>query len=114
MTDSIPRAPDPARESRRSGRSCDHPAEALPATGAVPADVAGAFPLAMALEGQSLKIVSLQAGRSLDRRLTELGLYVGSRVQVRQRRGAGVVIARGSSRIALGAGMAAKILVVEA
>jgi ferrous iron transport protein A len=114
MANSIPRATDPASESRGSGRFRDHRAEALPATGAALADVVGAFPLAMAMEGQSLKIVSLQAGRSLDRRLTELGLYVGSRVQVRQRRGAGVVIARGSSRIALGAGMAAKILVVEA
>jgi ferrous iron transport protein A len=113
MTDSIPRAADPARESRGSGRFCDHRAEALPGTGAVPTDAGGAFPLAMALEGQSLKIVSLQAGRSLDRRLTELGLHVGSRVEVRQRRSAGLVIARGGSRIALGAGMAAKILVVE-
>lgn len=106
MTDSIPRGPDSARESAACGGTRDERVEA------VPADAGGAFPLAMALEGQSLKIVSLQAGRSLDRRLTELGLHVGSRVQVRQRRGAGLVIAKGSSRIALDAGMAAKILVV--
>jgi hypothetical protein len=59
------------------------------------ADAVGAFPLAMGLGRTIPEVVSLQAGRSLDRRLTELRLHVSSRVEVRQRRGAGVVIAPG-------------------
>jgi len=64
------------------------------------------------MEGQSLAIVSLGAGRTLDRRLSELGLHVGSRIQIQQRRGRGLIIARDRARIAVGLGMAMKIFVV--
>ncbi len=59
------------------------------------------FPLILADEGVRVRIL----------RLTELGLNVGSEIQVMQRQGGGLLIARGETRIALGAGMASKILV---
>lgn len=70
------------------------------------------FPLMMADEGARVRIVALHGGKGSSMRLTELGLNVGSEVQVLQRQGGGLLIARGESRIALGGGMAAKILVV--
>lgn len=77
------------------------------------------FALLVADEGQQLRIVALTAGRNLAHRLTELGLNIGSEVTVVQRQGGGLVVARGDSaaskgRIALGAGMAAKIQVAPA
>jgi ferrous iron transport protein A len=70
------------------------------------------FPLALANEGDRLRIHSLAAGRGLDQRLTELGLNVGGEVRVIHRQGGGLLVARGEGRIAIGGGMAAKILVV--
>jgi len=70
------------------------------------------FPLSMASEGVPVRIHALHGGKGLSRRLTELGLNVGAQIAVVQRQGAGVLIARGETRIALGGGMAAKILVI--
>ncbi len=72
------------------------------------------FPLTMADEGVELRIVALRAGRGLDLRLTELGLNVGSELSVVQRQGGGLLVARGETRIAIGGGMATKVLVVRA
>lgn len=69
------------------------------------------FPLMMADEGARVRIVALHGGKGLSLRLTELGLNVGSEVQIIQRQGGGLLIARGEARIALGGGMAAKIQV---
>lgn len=66
----------------------------------------------MADEGQRVRVVGLRAGRNLDRRLTELGLNVGSELIVVQRQGGGLLIGRGEARIAVGSGMAAKIMVL--
>lgn len=71
-----------------------------------------AFPLGLATEGLPLRIVSLRAGHSMDHRLAELGLHIGSVVSVVQRQGGGVVVARDAARIAVGGGMAMKIMVV--
>lgn len=58
-------------------------------------------------------IVGLLAGRRLDRRLTELGLTIGSELKVFQRQSGGsLVVVNGEIRLALGGGMAHKILVV--
>ena len=72
------------------------------------------FALAMATEDQPLRIVSLRAGRNMDRRLADLGLNIGSIISVVQRQGGGLIVARDASRVAVGAGMAMKILVVPA
>lgn len=73
------------------------------------------FPLSLAGEGEPVRIVALRAGRGLDQRLTELGLHVGMELSVRQRQpGGAIVVARGETRLALGAGMAHRILVLRA
>jgi ferrous iron transport protein A len=68
----------------------------------------------MADEGVEVRIVALRAGRGLDLRLTELGLNVGSELRVVQRHGGGLIVARGAGRLAIGGGMATKIMVVRA
>lgn len=70
------------------------------------------FPLSMASEGVPVRIHALAGGRGFSLRLTELGLNVGAQVAVIQRQGGGMLIARGETRVALGGGMAAKILVI--
>jgi ferrous iron transport protein A len=73
-----------------------------------------AYPLAMADEGETVRIVALMGGTGLDRRMTEMGLNVGAEVVVRNRQGGGLVVMRGETRFALGSGMAHKIMVVPA
>jgi len=68
-------------------------------------NAAAAFPLSMANEGARVRVVALR-GRGLSQRLTEMGLNVGSELTVRQRQGGGLVVSRGETRYALGAGMA--------
>jgi ferrous iron transport protein A len=83
----------------------------------MPDDVAqspSAYPLAMAGEGERVRIARLRAGKGLEMRLTSLGLNVGSELTVSQRQGNNLVVIRGETRLALGAGMAQKILVVPA
>jgi len=71
------------------------------------------FPLAMAQEGERVRISLLRGGKGLEMRLTSLGLNVGSDLLVSQRRGNNLVVIRGETRFALGAGMAQKIMVVR-
>ncbi|MFN2349516.1 MAG: ferrous iron transport protein A [Thioalkalivibrio sp.] len=72
------------------------------------------YALTMAQEDQTVRVVALRAGRNLDRRLTELGIHIGSELRVVQRQGNALVVSRDQARIAIGAGMAMKILVVPA
>jgi ferrous iron transport protein A len=72
-----------------------------------------AFPLAMAGEGARVRIQLLRGGKGLEMRLTSLGLNVGSELVVSQHQGGKMVVLRGETRLALGAGMAQKIMVVE-
>jgi len=62
--------------------------------------------------GRHARIHSLNGGRELTRRLLSLGLRVGSEVDVLQHRGRGVVVASHGARVALGGGVAAKILML--
>lgn len=72
------------------------------------------FPLSEAKVGAKLKIEALDAGKGLNERLARLGLYLQSDMEVLQLRlGGAMVVARGDTRIALGAGMTAKIIVSE-
>ena len=72
------------------------------------------FPLMMADEGARIRVVALNGGAGLDRRMTEMGLNVGAELVVRQRQGGGLVVMRGETRFALGGGMAHKIMVTPA
>ncbi len=74
-------------------------------------DKGKSFPLAMAQEGERVRIARLNGGHSLEIRLTDLGLNVGSELLISHRQGGQLVVIRGETRLALGASMAQKILV---
>lgn len=72
-----------------------------------------AFPLAMANVGEWVKIVGVTGGKHLIKRLVAMGLIEEMELQVLQRqKGAGLVVACRDTRLALGIGMANKIMVV--
>jgi len=60
--------------------------------------------------GQCVRLVKIEGGRELTRRLLALGLSINEEVEVLQHRGRGVVVARGGNRIALGGGIAEKLM----
>ncbi|NML74350.1 ferrous iron transport protein A [Rhizobium sp. S-51] len=71
-----------------------------------------AYPLTMARPGERVRIVALAGGRSLDRRLTDLGLALGSIVRIVQNQMTGpMIVAIHESRVGLGMGMAQKLTV---
>jgi len=59
--------------------------------------------------GDTARVAGVRGGRSTVRRLTALGLRVGSEITVSQRRGNGVVVISGNTRIALGPEMCRQI-----
>ncbi len=61
--------------------------------------------------GGHARIAAIQGGRNLHRRLMGLGLRVGAEVNVLHHRGRGVVVASAGNRIALGGGVAEKLLI---
>ena len=72
-----------------------------------------AFPLALARRGELVRIAAIRAGKGLERRLYDIGLPVGSEIEIVLREGAGrMVVGCGNTRVALGSGMAQKIMVV--
>ena len=72
------------------------------------------LPLAMAGEGERIRIISLRGGRGFNDKLVSMGLKVGDEIKVIHRRpGGAVLIAKDGTRYALGVVMAQKILVAE-
>lgn len=71
----------------------------------------GKQPLSMTAPGQSVQLVNIDAGHKLRRRLTELGLTPGVELQVMQDQGGPMLVAVRGTRLALGRGMAHKIMV---
>jgi ferrous iron transport protein A len=71
------------------------------------------FPLTLAGIGERLRIVTIDAGKGLHRRLGDLGLPLGSEIAVVQRQGGGIVVSRDSARVALGATMVGKVMVAR-
>jgi len=70
------------------------------------------IPLSMLLEGESGMVVDIRGGRGLVRRLLELGFTPGTRVKVLKTSSPGPVLVEvRKSRIAIGRGVAMKILV---
>jgi ferrous iron transport protein A len=61
--------------------------------------------------GTPAVITEIRGGRQLTRRLLGLGLRLGSTLLVLHHRGAGVVLAHGETRLALGGGVVDKIWV---
>jgi len=74
-----------------------------------------AFPLALAAEGERLRIAAIRTGKGLGRRLRDLGLPLGCEIEVMHRQASGaMVVSQDNARVALGAGMVHKIMVTFA
>jgi len=71
-----------------------------------------AFPLAMANEGELVKIIGVTGGKKLAKRLITMGMIENTELQILQRQGIGLVVLCGETRLALGTGMANKIMVM--
>lgn len=71
----------------------------------------GALPLTMAAPGQAVRLVKILAGRDLVHRLAELGLTPGVELRVLRDAGGPLLLAVRDARLALGRGMAAKVIV---
>ncbi len=70
------------------------------------------IPLAMAEVGEKISIQFVAGGRGLQQRLVSMGLNVGSEIEVIGKGAFGpVLITTGDTRLAIGAGMAEKIMV---
>jgi len=70
------------------------------------------MPLAMVSPGEEVRLVCIRGGRRMRKRLADLGLNLGMTVRVLQREGRGpLILAVKDSRLAVGRGMAHKILV---
>ncbi|MEA3559456.1 MAG: FeoA family protein [Candidatus Thermoplasmatota archaeon] len=68
-------------------------------------------PLSTVKDGERVVIRDIAGGRSVNLRLSELGLGVGSKVTVLQNAGGPVIVFYGDSRMALGRGVASKMIV---
>ena len=72
------------------------------------------IPLTMVTPGKEVTLVSITGGRGLRAKLTDMGLNEGTRLKVlHSHRPGPCIILAGSTRLALGHGMAQKILVSE-
>jgi len=70
------------------------------------------MPLAMVSPGEEVRLLAINGGRRLRKRLADLGLNLGMTVRVLQRDDRGpLILAVKDSRLALGRGMAHKIMV---
>ena len=74
-----------------------------------------AFPLMLATVGERVRIVAIGQGRGIDRKLADLGLTTGSEVTIMTAAtgGGSLVVARDDVRLALGRGIAHRLLVVR-
>ena len=71
-----------------------------------------ARPLSSVRRGEIVQLTRIEAGRRLSRRLAELGLTPGVTIQVLHVNGGPILIAVRGARLALGKGMAEKIMVI--
>ncbi|MEA1936318.1 MAG: FeoA family protein [Thermodesulfobacteriota bacterium] len=70
--------------------------------------------LTMVSPGKRVKVVSLSGGRGMQERLISMGLGPGSEIEVMRRGAPGpFIVAVGETRLAVGAGMAQKIMVSD-
>lgn len=72
------------------------------------------FPLAMASEGDNVKVIDIRGGNNMQSRMAGMGIRQGDLLIVVQRHSHGsIVIARNETRYVLGGGMAQKISVIK-
>ncbi len=74
----------------------------------------GSFPLALASEGETVKIVFVRGGRKKEERLLSMGLKIGDIVDVQiTNPGGGKVVQVGETRYALDRGVSQSVTVVK-
>jgi ferrous iron transport protein A len=72
------------------------------------------MPLGFLQTGRDAVVKDFNGGQSLGQRLTEMGLFRGTRVRVvKNDMGGPLIISIGEGRLAIGRGMALRIMVVE-
>ncbi|MGF1639785.1 MAG: ferrous iron transport protein A [Rhodospirillales bacterium] len=72
------------------------------------------FPLAQAGDGERVEILAIDGGAGAARRLSDLGLTLGRRVEIVTRQPGGpVLVAVGGTRVAVGFGLALKVRVMS-
>ncbi|MGV6818428.1 MAG: FeoA family protein [Thiotrichales bacterium] len=74
-------------------------------------DMEACRPLSRAAVGDTVCFCAMNAGRRAQERLLSMGLPLGSNIKVLGNRAGAVVIAKDSNRLAIGPGMAEKMLV---
>jgi Fe2+ transport system protein FeoA len=70
-------------------------------------------PLALITPGKRVRLVQINAGHTLTHRLAELGLTPGVELEILQNEGGPLLINVRDSRLALGRGMAHRVLVKQ-
>lgn len=74
----------------------------------------GAFPLVLVAPGERVRIAGVSGGAGIRQKLADMGLAIGSVIAVTNRQdGGSLVIACGDVRIAVGFGIAYRILVAR-
>ncbi|MGA1873540.1 MAG: FeoA family protein [Thermoplasmatota archaeon] len=68
-------------------------------------------PLSHVKEGEKVTVRTVDGGRGVNKRLSELGIGIGATVTVVQNNGGPVIVCYGDCRMALGKGVSMKILV---
>jgi len=71
------------------------------------------MPLALAAPGERLRVEQLKGGQAAKRQLEELGLNLGTEVEVISANGGPMVLAVKGTRLAIGRGVAQKVLVSQ-
>ncbi len=64
--------------------------------------------------GRRVRIVSINGGRQLVLKLRALGISSGNELEVLHHRRGGIVVGRDGNRVALGLGVAEKLIIEEA
>jgi Fe2+ transport system protein FeoA len=70
------------------------------------------MPLPLAAPGEPVRVTAFAQGRDMEKRLASMGVTLGCELRLLQHEGGNVVVAAGHVRLALGQGIAQKILVV--
>jgi len=70
-------------------------------------------PLVDLHEGVTCKVARIQAGRTATKRLYEMGFNTGARIKVLKNDRGPVIVGLGGHKVALGRGLAAKMLVTK-
>ena len=61
--------------------------------------------------GPKVRLIPIQGGRKLTRRLVALGISQGNELEVLHHRSGGVMVGKDGNRVALGAGVADKLVI---